>query len=85
MLLDKLRAYGKTFASQLRGTLASARSPRLDQACRGASEVLVPISSTNTSWPASRPWVTNARQAALSHSSRSAAPTDLFFGSSPCA
>jgi hypothetical protein len=38
-----------TFVFQLRGTLANARSPRLDQAYRGASEVLAPISSTNTS------------------------------------
>src|SRR5829696_4753081 len=48
-----------TFAPQLRGTLARARSPRLDQAYRGASEVLTPISSTNTSRSASRPSATH--------------------------
>jgi hypothetical protein len=72
-----------TFAPQLRGTLASARFPRRDQTYRGASDVLEPISSTNTSRFASRPPATRARQAALSHSSLSLAPTDLFFGSSP--
>ena len=37
-----------TFFPQLRGTLANARSPRLDHAYTGASEMLEPISSTNT-------------------------------------
>jgi hypothetical protein len=37
-----------TFFPQLRGTLANARSACLDQAYRVASEMLVPISSTNT-------------------------------------
>src|SRR5829696_2861524 len=44
----------------------------------GESEVLVPHSSTNTSRLASILSATITRQAALSHSSRSEAPTDLF-------
>ena len=76
--------YQVTFAPQLRGTLASARSPRLDQAYRDASEVFVPISSTNTSRFTSRPPATRTRQAALSDSSLSLAPIDLFFCSNPC-
>ena len=59
-------------------TLASARSPRRDQAYGGASDVFEPISSTNISRPASMCPSTIARQAALKNSSRSAAPTDLF-------
>jgi hypothetical protein len=58
-----------------------ARSPRGDQACRGASEVLAPISSTNTKRTASRASATSVRQAALRNSSsRSLAPIVLFFG-----
>jgi hypothetical protein len=37
------------FAPQLRGTKQNARSPFGDQAYKGASEVLVEHSSTNTS------------------------------------
>ncbi len=73
------------FAPQLRGTEQSARSPRRDQAYRGASEVLVEHSSTNTSRSASISPATITRQAALKNSSLSLAPTDLFFGSIPCA
>ncbi len=65
---------------QLRGTLTSARSPRHDQTYKGASEVFEPIPYTNTSRLASVCPATIARQAALKNSSsRSAAPTDLFF------
>ena len=47
---------------------------------RGAREVWVPISSTNTNRPGSmRP--TSMRHRLLKNSSRSAAPPDLFFGS----
>src|SRR5918997_3718682 len=42
------------------------------------SEVLVPISSTNTNRSGSIRTASITRQAALSHSSRSDAPTDLF-------
>jgi hypothetical protein len=78
------RQQGDVIAPQLRGTLASARSPRLDQAYRGASEVFVPISSTNHQpLRLQTPGHQRARQAALSHSSLSLAPTDLFFGSNP--
>jgi hypothetical protein len=51
----------------------------------GASEVLVPISSTNTQRLESISSMTITRQAALSHSSLWLAPTDLFFGSIPSA
>src|SRR3712207_4198078 len=74
-----------TFFPQLRGTLANARAPRLDHAYRGASEMLAPISSTNTSRSAQISPATRARQAALRNSSRSLAPTDLFCGSTPYA
>src|SRR5215212_8795910 len=67
-----------TFLPQLRGMLAGARSPRLDQAYSGRSEVFEPISSTKTRRPASIPSATKALQAALSNSSRSVAPTYLF-------
>jgi hypothetical protein len=70
-----------TFFPQLRGTLANARSPRLDQAYKGASEMLAPISSTNTKRSAQISPATNARQAALKNSSLSLAPTFLFFDS----
>src|SRR5215210_3905304 len=75
------------FLPRLRGTDQRARSPRRDQARRGASEVFAPISSTKTRRSASSPVspATSARQAALSHSSRSLAPTVLFFGSIPSA
>jgi hypothetical protein len=68
-----------TFFPQLRGTLAIARSPRLDHAYAGASEMLEPISSTNTSRSAWISPATRARQAALKNSSLSLAPTLLFF------
>src|SRR5215213_2079916 len=69
-----------TFLPQLRGTLAGTRSPRLDQAYSGRSEVFDPISSTKTRRPAAIPSSTKAIQAALRNSSRSVAPTDLFSG-----
>src|SRR5215207_9175565 len=72
-----------TFAPQLRGTLANARSPLRDQAYKGANDVFEPISSTNTSrWGPISP-ATSTRQATFKNSSRSAAPTDLFFYSTP--
>ena len=73
------------FVPQLRGTLKRARSPLGDQAYRGASEVCAPHSSTKTKRPTSILPATITRQAALSHSSRSLAPTDLFFCSTPSA
>src|SRR5215212_9115678 len=72
-----------TFLPQLRGAEQRARSPRLDQAYSGRSETFVEHSSTNTKRSASVVPATIARQAALRNSSRSEAPTDLFFGSIP--
>src|SRR3954447_13927603 len=80
----------RTHARQERLVLpAVARRPKAcplasrGQPCRGASEVLAPISSTNTKRPASRASATSTRQAALSHSSsRSLAPKVLFSGKS---
>ena len=69
-----------TFFPQLRGAFAGARSPRLDQAYSGTREMFAPHSSTNTRRLASIPPTTIALQAALKNSSRSAAPSDLFFG-----
>src|SRR5215213_9746347 len=74
-----------TFAPQLRGAEHGARSPRLDQAQRDVSEVLAPISSTKTKRSGSMLPATITRQAALKNSSRSLAPTDLFFGSTRAA
>jgi len=74
-----------TFSPQLRGAEQHARSPRLDHAYSGESEMFAPHSSTNTKRLASIPSATKARQAALKNSSRSVAPTDLFFCSNPCA
>src|SRR5215216_5348014 len=51
-----------TFFPQLRGTLPNARSPRLDHAYKGASEMLAPISSTNTSRSAWISLATNGDQ-----------------------
>src|SRR5215208_7926029 len=56
------------FAPQLRGTQHRARSPLGDQAYRGASEVLVPISSTKTKRSGLIAAVTITRQAALRNS-----------------
>jgi hypothetical protein len=67
-----------TFAPQLRGTLACARSPRREQAYWGVREVLVPISSTKTKRSGLVDAATIMRQAALKNSSLSFAPTDLF-------
>ncbi len=77
---ELMLAKSVVFLPRLRGVLQYARLPRRDQACRGASEVLAPISSTNTKRLASRASQTSARQAALKNSSRSLAPTVLFFG-----
>ena len=74
-----------TFAPQLRATSKRARSPRRDQAYKGASEVLVPVSSTKIKRSDPMAAATMTRQAALKNSSRSLAPTDLFFGSIPSA
>src|SRR5215210_1642748 len=73
-----------TFAPQLRGTLANARSPRRDQAYRGKSEVLVPISSTNTSRLASIPAspTTITRQAASATHRVLSLPPIFFSGPS---
>jgi hypothetical protein len=71
------------FFPRLRGTEQRALSPRGAQACTGASEVFEPISSTNTNRSASILPAMSARQATLKNSSRSLAPTCLFFGSSP--
>src|SRR5829696_3515610 len=70
-----------TLLPQLRGELPKARFPLGDQAYSGESETLVPLSSTNTRRLASTSPATISRQAALRNSSRSAAPNDLFFGS----
>src|SRR3712207_2260921 len=70
---------------QLRGAQQSARSPLGDQAYSGRSETFVEHSSTNTKRLACVVPATIARQAALRNSSRSLAPTALFFGSTPYA
>jgi hypothetical protein len=70
-----------TFLPQLRGVLPKALAPLRDQAYSGESETLAPISSTNTSRSASTFPATSILQAALRNSSRSPAPSDLFFGS----
>jgi hypothetical protein len=74
-----------TFFPQLRGVRQKARSPLRDQAYSETSETLAPISSTNTRRLASMCPATSTRQATLKNSSRSVAPTDLFFGSTPYA
>ena len=66
------------FLPRLRGTAQRAISPRRNQACKGESEVLVFISSTNTSRFSSVLHATITLQAALSHSSRSSAPKEYF-------
>jgi hypothetical protein len=81
--LTLMLAKSVTFAPQLRGTLACARSPRHDQAYWGVREVLVPISSTKTKRSGLVAAATITRQAALKNSSLSLAPTDLFFESIP--
>jgi hypothetical protein len=81
--LTLMLAKSVTFAPQLRGTLACARSPRRDQAYWGVREVLVPISSTKTKRSGLVAAATITRQAALKNSSLSLAPTDLFFESIP--
>jgi hypothetical protein len=65
---------------QLRGALADARSPRLDQAYSGTREMFAPHSSTKTKRSGPVSAATVPRQAALKNSSRSVAPSDLFFG-----
>src|SRR5215212_7108716 len=74
-----------TFFPQLRGAEQYARSPLGDQAYSGRSETFVEHSSTNTKRSACVVSATIARQTALRNSSRSLAPTDLFFGSIPYA
>jgi hypothetical protein len=70
------------FLPQFLGALPKVRcSPLRDQAYSADSETLAPISSTNTSRLVSTSSATKTRQAALKNSSRSAAPSDLFFGS----
>src|SRR5215218_8167838 len=71
-----------TFLPQLRGAKQNARSPRLDHAYSGRNEVFVEHSSS-TKRPASISAATSVLQAALRNPSRSLAPTDLFFGSTP--
>ena len=73
-----------TFLPQLRGAEQRARSPRLDHAYSGRSEtVRRALVLKNTKRSASVVRAITARQAALRNSSRSEAPTDLFFGSIP--
>src|SRR5215212_11733389 len=74
-----------TFLPQLLGTAQRARSPRLDQAYSERGETFVEHSSTNTKRSACVVSAIIARQSALRNSSRSEAPTDLFFGSLPYA
>jgi hypothetical protein len=69
-----------TFAPQLRGISKHAHSPLGAQAYRGASEVLVPISSTKTKRSGLVAAAIMTRQVALKNSSLSLAPIDLFFG-----
>jgi hypothetical protein len=80
---EVMLASSVTFFPQLRGVLHGARSPLRNQAYNGDREMFVPISSTNTSRTVSIAPATKAHQAALRNSSRSPAPTDLFFGSTP--
>src|SRR5215213_975349 len=68
------------FLPRLRGREQWALRPFLAQPYGGESEVLVPISSTNTRERASSAPATITLQVALCHSSRSIAPTVLFFG-----
>ena len=68
------------FGPRLRGTEHEALCPRRDQARSTESEVFVPISSTKTSRFGSIFEASATLQAALSHSSRSTAPTVCFFG-----
>jgi hypothetical protein len=70
-------------APPLRGAEQSARSPLGDQAYSGRSETFVEHSSTNAKRSAPVVPATIACQAALSNSTRSEAPTRLFFGSNP--
>jgi hypothetical protein len=73
-----------TFAPRLHGTLAGARSPRLDQAYRDASEALAPISSRIPAAPAGSPWPRGyAKWPSATRASRSRPA--IFFGQSPCA
>jgi hypothetical protein len=74
-----------TLLPQLRGTSPYARSPLRDQAYSGESEVFVPHSSTNTKRCALISPAKRSLQAALRNSSRSVAPTRLFFGSTQAA
>jgi hypothetical protein len=66
------------FAPRLRGTEERALCPLRDQAYKGESDVLVSISSTNTSRLVSILSAAITRQAALNHLSRSLAPKVLF-------
>jgi hypothetical protein len=68
------------FFPQFFGALAHRRSPTLDHPYSGESEMLVPISSTNTKREASRLPETSALHAALTNSSHSIAPRLRFFG-----
>ena len=72
-----------TLAPPLRGAQQSARSPLGNRAYSGRSETFVEHSSTNTKRSVSVVPATVACQAALSNSTRSDAPTRLFFGSNP--
>src|SRR5829696_6413504 len=66
------------FGPRLRGTEQYARCPRRDQARRTQREMFAPISSTKTSRCGSTFSATITLHAALSHSSRSTAPTLRF-------
>src|SRR5215212_9633521 len=67
-----------TFLPQLRGTFWRTRSPLRPHPYRGASEVFVEHSSTNTKRSESIEDITITRKAALTNSSRSLAPSVLF-------
>ena len=70
-----------TFFPQFLEASARRRSPTLDHPYSGESEVLVPISSTNTKREASSLSEISTLQAALRSSSLSLAPRRLrFFG-----
>jgi hypothetical protein len=71
-----------TFFSQFLGAFPKALSPMGAHPYSGARVMFVPLSSTKTSFSGSRSF-TLSRQALLAFSSRSEAPSDLFFGSSP--
>ena len=75
-----LASRGMVFLPRLRGTAQRARSSRRDQAHKGESEVLAPISLTNTGIFESVAWVSDTLQAVLSHLSHFSGSTGDRFG-----